>query len=315
MDQLYPQNQPQWPEKMVHHVFQEPRKSMFLLDHYGGKIPSQQCQDLGECFYEPGLGVWFFSVFGEISWGSNAQSPQNFRSFSNLSWSKPRTCKGYRWVDGYWNPRIHLPVTSHFVVTYGCLALKVELQEDIFTMLQPVLFTTASQQILHKKSVSLGPGWIFIILSWQQKRCSDVDGRTSMFYQVFVEHPAVLMGHEMIWNDMNLYSFSEIPQQKKDISIGFDDPAFIDFNLRNKPEVYQMDGRWWQNSLCFERKDPKLRHLWFAFLQFPGSKARCQWSWDFRGWVRSCSKSRHQGQEFWFLGWDFLLFFKSFPWH
>jgi len=29
---------------------------------------------------------------------------------------------------------------------------------------------------------------------------------------------------------MNLHSFSELPQQKKDIRIGFKDPAFIDFS-------------------------------------------------------------------------------------
>ena len=56
-------------------------------------------------------------MFGEISWGPNGQSPPNFRSFSNLSWSKIEHVKDTDGLMGMNFLEFTTDVTSHGVLS------------------------------------------------------------------------------------------------------------------------------------------------------------------------------------------------------
>ena len=81
-----------------------------------------------------------------VRWNFLGSNSPKFRSFSNLSWSKPRTCKGYS--DGLMGIEIQEFTYQSPVIllSLGMSCLEggaTEVKEEIFIMLQPVLFTTA----------------------------------------------------------------------------------------------------------------------------------------------------------------------------
>lgn len=151
---------------------------------------------------------WVLFIFFGVRWnflGSKRSKSPKFSEFFQPKLVKNRTCKGYRWIDGYEFLRIHYGCHQSWgVVTYGCLTLKVELMKLRRTFSS--CFNRSFLQLDTNKSYTKNqsvwdPVGFSSFFSWQRKRRSDVDGRTSILCQVFVEHPASFNG---TWNDMNL---------------------------------------------------------------------------------------------------------------